>query len=270
MRSSTELTELIKQKQELIKDIEKQISWTLDMINNGVKLTANADQFKKLFFEIELQNGLLNRLYFDLKVTKTYELLTQEQSGSEPESTLRELEKLKTEKNFPEVLQIRIDQEIKRLEDQINWKKFERRETSMRNLSDYMQENENKEFSIVGGIFPYSDKSLNSETILEFLDRNPDFDKPFITSEKDIEKIDIALGYYLKSGREIKFKTVFGDYTTELIELPPPENKIEEYIELLKEKQIKEILRLMVQLDDEDQDQVIDLIEQKFERNKRK
>jgi len=139
----------------------------------------------------------------------------------------------------------------------------------MNNLSDYIRERRLKEFLSVGAIFPYVEKKISTETILDFLRAHPYFDKPFCTSQKQIDQIDITFGYYLKTGQEIQYKTIWGDYTTELIELPPNEHKIDEYIDILKEKQIKEILRLMAQLDADDQDDVIDLIESKVAEHRK-
>lgn len=136
----------------------------------------------------------------------------------------------------------------------------------MKLLSEHIRKNRLKEFISVGAIFPYAEKEISTETILGFLREHPDFDKPFLTSVKQINQIDLAFGYYLKTGQEIKYKTIWGDYTTELLEFPPNEHNIDEFIKQLQENMIQEVLKVMVQLDDKDQDDIIDLIKERAEQ----
>jgi hypothetical protein len=120
MRTSNEIKKLKTEKLAIVTDLQSQINYLLDQVNDGYDRPENIKKFRDVYSELQLEKSLIMRLERDLRISQIYELLTGERIKKltciEAEKLGSELLNLqKSEPDIPELLNDKINEELERL-----------------------------------------------------------------------------------------------------------------------------------------------------------
>lgn len=125
MRTSNEIKKLKNEKLVIVAELQQQMNYLLDQVNDGLDRPENIKKFRDVYSELQLEKSLIKRLERDYRISKVYELLTSERiqklTRSEAENLASELLNLqKAESDLPELLNDKINVELERLRNFIN------------------------------------------------------------------------------------------------------------------------------------------------------
>lgn len=120
MRTSNEIKKLKTEKLAIVTELQSQINYLLDQVNDGYDRPENIKKFRDVYSELQLEKSLIMRLERDLRISQIYELLTGERIKKltciEAEKLGSELLNLqKSEPDIPELLNDKINEELERL-----------------------------------------------------------------------------------------------------------------------------------------------------------
>ena len=120
MRTSEDIKKLKTKKMANVAELQKQLNYLLDQVNDGLDRPENIKKFREIYTELQLEKSLIKRLERDHRISQIYELLTSEKikklTKSEAENLASELLNLqKSEPDLPELLHDKINQELERL-----------------------------------------------------------------------------------------------------------------------------------------------------------
>lgn len=120
MRTSNDIKKLKNEKLVIVAELQQQMNYLLDQVNDGLDRPENIKKFREIYTELQLEKSLIKRLERDYRISKVYELLTSERiqklTRSEAENLASELLTLqRSEPDIPELLNDKINQELERL-----------------------------------------------------------------------------------------------------------------------------------------------------------
>jgi hypothetical protein len=72
MRTSNEIKKLKNEKLVIVAELQQQMNYLLDQVNDGLDRPENIKKFRDVYSELQLEKSLIKRLERDYRISKVY------------------------------------------------------------------------------------------------------------------------------------------------------------------------------------------------------